>query len=889
MGWLRRLRNLWRRDRMQQEIAAELEAHIEMRTQDNITAGMSPDQAQREARIRFGNVAAVRERGIEAHAALQWENLWRDLHYAARRLKKSPVFAATTIGTLALGIGANTAIFSIVEGVLLRPLPYAHPNRLVVVWQADAAHRATGAYFNSYRQFQAWQQSSHSFEKLAALSWAGGKPAGPVVWQGKPLNALILPASVDFFAALGEPALVGRTFAQNDLNNSCTLVLSHAFWQQKLGQPRNILGQSLHLGSSLCRVVGVMASSFSFYPVQTEAWMLITPESDFAKKPWATMTGAFGLLKPGVTRAVAEAELHSIQIRLAPEIPSDLAIMRDWSPVVIDLHDNFTWLAGRNLRKGLWLLLGASGLILLMACVNVGNLLLGRSLERGREMAMRAALGSSRRRLIGQTMMESLLLALCGTLAGVALALVLLRWFRAVSPIELPPGTVLGIDGRVLVFATAMGIFSALAFGLLPAWRASRIDPLSALKAGGASPGVTVSAQRAARTLVVVQVAFSMTLLAVAGLVAESLWKLVSTDVGYRVDHVFTAEVNVPVDRYAGAGARARLATEVAAKLGSLHQVQQVALGSSFLPTGGSDALAIEGRPATENTSSTATEQDVSANFFSTLSIPLLQGRAFDQRDQSATQPVAIINQALARQYFPGANPLGKAIKLGRPEDPAVPWLNIVGVVGNVKTTSVFQEMGYVEPATVYRPMTQSAPATMALMIRVASNVPELAGSMQRILTVLDPELVLADMDGMRAQRSANLSQPRFRAVLFGGFAVLALTLALVGLYGVLSQMILRRRRDIGVRMALGEDRKQILRSILRQACLMTVVGIALGTACAALVVRFSQVFLYGIAGHGIVDFAGAAIAMLTTAVAAAWQPAHRAASVESMQVLRSE
>jgi predicted permease len=485
--------------------------------------------------------------------------------------------------------------------------------------------------------------------------------------------------------------------------------------------------------------------------------------------------------------------------------------------------------------------------------------------------------------------MESLLLALCGTLAGVVLAVVLLRWFRAVSPIELPPGTVLAIDWRVLVFATAMGIFSALAFGLFPAWRASRVDPLSALKAGGASQGTAVSAQRTARTLVVVQVAFSMTLLAVAALMAESLWKLVSTEVGYRADHVFTAEMNMPADRYAGAGARARLATEVAARLRSLPQVEEVGLGSSFLPTGGSDALAIEGRPATENTSSTATEQDVSANFFSTLSIPLLQGRAFDQRDQSDTQPVAIINQALARQYFPGANPLGKVIKLGRPEDPAAPWLNIVGVVGNVKTTSVFQEMGYVEPATVYRPMTQTAPATMALVIRVAGNVPELAGSMQRMLTLLDPELVLTNMDGMRAQRSANLSQPRFRAVLFGGFAMLALTLALVGLYGVLSQMILRRRRDIGVRMALGEDRRQVLKSILHQACLITVAGIVLGAACAAVVVRFSQAFLYGIARHGIVDFAWAAAAMLVTAVAAAWQPARRAASIDPMQVLRSE
>ena len=598
MGVLWRLRNLWRRESIEREIHAELQAHIDMRTQDNIAVGMSPDQARRDALLRFGNPVVARENAMGAKAALELDNLWRDLRYAVRHLRKSRGFAVTAIVTLALGIGANTAIFSIVEAVLLRPLPYQHPERLVVVWQADAAHRATGAYFNSYRAFQAWQQSSRSFEKMAALSWAGGSPSGPILWHGKPLNTLMIPASVDFFATLGVPQQMGRTFTQGDLNNSCTLVLSHAFWQEKLGAPRDIVGQSLNFGSSLCQVVGVMPRSFSFYPAQTDAWTLITPASDFVKKPWDTMTGVFGLLKPGVTRANAEAELTSIQARITPEIPSQLAIMRSWAPDVIDLHDNFTWLAGRNLRRGLWLLLGASGLILLMACVNVGNLLLGRAIEREREMAVRAALGSGQRRLIGQAIIESLLLALCGTLAGVALATGLLHWFRAAPPIELPPGSVISVDWRVLAFATMAGILSALAFGLFPAWRGSRVDPNTALKAGSPGPGQTASAQRAARTLVVVQVALSMVLLVVAGLLAESLWKLASTDVGYRTDHIFTAEVNLPSDRYPDAGARSRLATELVARLGSLPQVKAVALGSRFLPMGGSDSLAVEGRPA---------------------------------------------------------------------------------------------------------------------------------------------------------------------------------------------------------------------------------------------------------------------------------------------------
>jgi predicted permease len=889
MVMLRRLRNLWQRERIEREIQAEHEAHIDLRTQDNIAAGMSPDQARREALLRFGNPVAARERAMGAVAALALDNLWRDLRYASRHLRKSPGFAVTAIVTLALGIGANTAIFSIVEAVLLRPLPYQHPERLVVVWQTDAAHRKTGAYFNSYRAFQAWQQNSRSFEKMAALSWADGSRNGPILWHGKPLDILTIPASVDFFGTLGVSQQMGRTFNQGDLNSSCTLVLSHSFWQQKLGAPRDIVGQSLTLGSSPCQVVGVMPRSFSFYPVQTDAWTLITPASDFVKSPWDTMTGVFGLLKPGVTRAAADAELAAIQARTAPETPAHLAIMRGWAPDVIDLHDNFTWLSGRNLRQGLWLLLGASGLILLMACVNVGNLLLGRSIEREREMAVRAALGSGQRRLMGQAIIESLLLAVCGTLAGVALAFVLLHWFRLSSPIVLPPGSAIAVDWGVLVFATTAGTFSALAFGLFPAWRGSRVDPNTALKAGGPAQGQTASAQRASRTLVVVQVALSMALLVVAGLLSESLWKMTATDVGYRTDHLFTAQVNLPADRYPDAGARSRVAEELAARVGSLPQVQAVALGSRFLPIGSSDPLVVGGRPGLDRSSSTATEQDVSANLFSTLRIPLVEGRFFDAHDQASTQPVAIINEALAKRFFPGTNPLGHAIKLGPAEDRSVPWLDVVGVVGNVKTVSVFQEMGYVQTPTVYRPLLQTAPTTLALMIAIEGRPLDFAGEIEGRLTAVDPTLVLSNIDGMHALRSADLSQPRFRTVLFGSFALLALLLALVGLYGVLSQMILRRRRDIGVRMALGADRQQILWSVVSQAGVMTVTGICIGTVCAGVVVRFLQGFLYGIASHGIGDFVLAAVAMIAAAVAAAWRPARRAASVDPMQALRSE
>jgi predicted permease len=360
------------------------------------------------------------------------ENFARDLYRAMRQLTRSREFALMAILTLACGIGANSAIFSIVEAVLLRPLPYRHPERLVVVWQTDAAHRDSGAYFNTYREFDVWRLQNRNFEKLAALSWASGPRT--LLWQGKPIDVLTIPASVDFFSMLGQSAQIGRTFAPRDLQYGCTVVLAYNFWTRKLGAPDDIVGHNLSFGKTSCVVTGIMPKTFTFYPVTTDAWSLITPTGEFAQKPWNSMTGVFGLLKPGVTRAAAESELTAIQDRVLPEAPPDLKIMRTLTPDVLDLQSNFTWLAGRNLRKGLWLLLAASGLILFMASLNVGSLLLGRSTARSRELAVRVAIGATSRRIVLQALTESLLLGFLGSVAGLALAAILVQWFRAANP-----------------------------------------------------------------------------------------------------------------------------------------------------------------------------------------------------------------------------------------------------------------------------------------------------------------------------------------------------------------------------------------------------------------------------------------------------------------------
>jgi predicted permease len=880
----RRVLNLISRSRMQREIDAEVKSHLEMRIADNIAAGMAAEEARRDALLKFGNPSVIGERVVGADSALHLENLWRDVGYAFRQLRKSPGFAVTVIATLALGIGANTAIFSIVSAVLLRPLPYKNASRLVVVWQTDAAHRGTGAWFDTYREFEEWQRDSQSFEKLAALSWATS--GNTLKWRGKPVGLLAIPASVDFFAMLGTEAQIGRTFNQSDLQNACTLVLAYPFWRDQLGAPRNIAGQSLGVDRSSCVVVGVMPKDFTFYPKEANAWSLMTPTGAFANKPWESMTGVFGLLKPGVTRTQAEAELDAIEKRTLPEAPATLSLLASATPVVLDLQDNFTWLAGRGLRTGLWVLSGAVGLILLMTCLNVANLLLSRSSERSREMAVRTALGSGRARIMRQMLTESLMLALGGTGVGVVLAISMIHWFRNAKPVELPPGNLVSLDWRVLLFAALLGLGAAIAIGLIPAWRASGVDPNFVLNNGQRSVGRDISAQRTSRVLVVIQMALSLMLFVGAGLLAASLWNMASTRLGYRTDRVLTARINLPKERYESPDTRSRFAAQLVEKVSTLNGVEAVTAASSLTPMG-ENPLSVEGDAGFSPGGIAA--QSVSSGFFGAMQIPVFRGRVFDTQDRKETQPVAIVNEALANRYFPHTDPIGRAIKLSRADDSSQPWLRIIGVVADIKTTTVFQEMGYVEQPTVYRPLTQGPPESLCLMVLTKESPLGLVSGIEQQLASLDRDLPLASVATMKDQQSALLSQPRFRTVLFGSFAVLALVLAIVGLYGVLAQMVARRMREIAVRMALGASRRAVLISVIREAFVLAAAGIVLGVAGSAVGVRALIRLLYEVRAENAAMFAFAAGILMLTALLASLIPAWRAASVDPMRSLRSE
>jgi predicted permease len=875
-AWLLRLAGSFNKDERDRELAAEMDSHLQMHVDENIQRGMTPAEARRQALIKLGGVEQTKENYRERRGLPLLETLVQDIRYAVRILRKSPGFAAVAVLTLALGIGANTAIFSIVDAVLLRPLPYRDANRLVVVWQSDAQHRSTGAWFDKYREFQEWQQYSHSFTKLAAATWA---TRGETIleWSGNPERVVSIPVTVDFFSMLGVHPAQGRTFDSADLQNPCTVVLSDGFWHGVLGG-KNIVGNTLALNGQACAVIGVMPKDFSFYPKQTQLWSLITPQSDYAKQPWEWPVGVFGLLKPGISRASAQGELAALQEAIIHEAPPG-SVQEKVLPDILDLQFNFTWLAGRNLRTSLIVLLAAVAFVLLIACVNIAGLLLGRASERSKEFGIRAALGSSRIRTIRQLLTESMLLSICGALLGTFAALAAVRYLNAANPVDLPPGNPVAIDWRILLFTAGLAVLTGLLFGLFPAWKASRCDLNSLLKK------TTQSSSRMSKLFVVAQVALSLILLAGAGLLIESLFHLTATPLGFNSQNLLNAPLDFPNKAYSTAQQRLNFYDKLDAKISALPGVKGVAFAPLF--GNGSDFLTVEGRYVPPNARVyDVSTQPASANYFQVMDIPLLRGREFDARDREKSLPVAIINEALVREYFPNENPLGKRIRMIRDTGD---WLTIVGVVGNVKTFTVFKEMGYAVDPTVYLPLKQDAEDSVAILIRTAGNPAALIPEIRSEFSKVDGTLPPPDLTTMNDWLAWFLTQPRFRTVLLSIFAALALLLCAVGIYGVLAQSVAQRRHEIGIRMAIGAQPRDVLRLVIWQGIALTLVGIAIGIAGALALARLIVNLLYGVRATDPLTLIAVAVLLIIVSLAACYTPARRAMKVDPMVALRYE
>jgi len=812
------------------------------------------------------------------------EGLHQDFRYAVRLLAKKPLFTGLVILTLGIGIGANTAIFSIVNAVLLRPLPYKYADRLVVIW-AELKNQPDSKVFASYKDFQELRNNSQSFEDVAANTWASA--GRTLMWRGDPSRVLAIPTSQNLFSLLGAQPLYGRTFNPEDLNNGCTVVLSHRFWQERLGGSRDIINGTLAMDGQSCLVVGIMSPDLEFYPRPTEVWTLITPNSNVVKDSNSSVA-IFGRLKPGVSITTAQAEAASLHEGLVQQLPA-ASWIRDTQIRVYDLQSQFTFLAGPNLRLALLTLFAAVGMVLLIACVNIAGLLLSRGAERKKELAVRAALGCGRHRIIRQLLVESVILAMAGAATGIAVAVLSVRNFRILNPIELPPGNPVTINWHVLLFTVVIGVATGLCCGWIPALKLSRIDLNEILKGTQSSIASDWLGSNSGRLLITAELGLCTVLLIAAGLLIQSIERLTAVRLSFITDHLLTGEINLPPGAYTETAERSRFYTAVLTAVAGLPGVDDAALSSNAPLRGfNSGVVTVSGKPVPTSATGDVGAEQVSDSFLRLLGLPLLRGRQIDSHDRESAQQVAIVNQKFAEEYFPNEDPIGKQIKLGLPASPN-PWSIIVGLVGNAERGDFFKEMGFRIAPIVYRPMTQSSGAAMSLVIRSKGDPKTLATSIQHTVKMLDARVPVDNFNTVEDLLSKNFAQPRFRTVLLGVFAATALLLAAIGIYGVLMQAVLQRTREIGVRMALGAEQKQVLRLVIQQGMTLTIIGLAAGVLSSLYLTRFLQTMLFEVSPMDPLTLAGASFVLIGVTLAATYIPARRATKVDPIVALKQD
>jgi predicted permease len=866
MNWLR----IFRRARRDRDVVRDIRIHLDIETDENIARGMSPEDARIAARKKFGNPEFVREDVYRMHSLNFIETLWKDLVYAVRQMRNKPTFAATIVITLALGIGATAAVFSIVEAVLLQPLPYKDPSKLVAIWDRNIRASGISKMFDSYEDFREVARHATSFDRVAAATWA--VPGRLLSGHGPTRGILAMPVTESFFPLLGIAPARGRTFVPEDLKRGCSVVLSDRLWRSTLAADPKIIGKDIRLDDESCTVVGVMSPRFAFYPDATSLWVLLTP--NFSPPPDKLPVGIFAHLKPGVTATQAEAEV----LRLHAAVHKNDGKERDIVPIVHNLQQEFTFLADVGLRTTLLVLFGAVCFVLLVACLNIANLLLGRSLGRERELAVRAALGGGRRRLLRQLLTENLLFALIGGSFGVGVAFAGIHYFRAVNPVELPIGTRVEISWPVLVFTGIMSVATSILFGLLPAWKASRLDPIEALKAGGRGT-ITAIPQRWIRGLVAAEMALSLLLLAGAGLLIQSVLNMYYEPLGFNPEGLVVTQITLPSQHYSDAARRLQFYERLMSKFGN-----QIAIATDLPPRGGSSStLHVLGKPVSpEFEKSDVGEQTISAGYLKVLGVPLLEGRTFDSRDRVSSVPVVLINEAVAREYFLGVDPIGQRICVGDPGEKN-PWRTIIGIVANEKSSRNYHQIGWIDRAQVLKPLSQSPPNSATIAIRGSG------AALESALREIDDGVAIGELETMQERLGRVLVFPRFRAFLLGVFAAFALLLAAIGLYGVLRQFVAQRTQEIGVRMAVGAQPRDLLRFIVLQAARPVLTGLLLGLIGSFMMSRYLASLLYDIRPGDPTTLLLVCILLVAVAGLATFLPARRATRVDPLVALRDE
>jgi predicted permease len=874
----------WPFNKRDADLERELLADLELEEEEQRENGVSPEDAHAAARRAFGNPTLIREQTRETWGWRPFERFSQDLRYALRQLRKAPGFSVTTILILALGIGATTAIFSLVQAVLLQPLPFQEPDRLVWLSQQDQSLPGMVPEALSYPDYFDWRAQNHTLSGMA--SYVNASVTFQSEGASRRLDARTV--SSNFFDVLRVPPMLGRDFQWDDEKpGHRAVMLSYALWQSEFGSAKDIIGKPIVLNDHDFTVVGVMPKGFQF-PISTPApalWISLADEAD-GKSPATQqrgfdVLGVIGRLKPGVTVEQAKADLSVIAGNLSRQYPDNNK--QYGSALVKPQLEHMT----QDTRPALRILFGAVTLMLLIVCANVAGLLLARCSRRSAEFALRSAIGASRAAIIRQLLVESVLLSLCGGAAGTALAIGMLRAILRYMPLEVPRMQGASLDGGVLLFVLIVSLVSGIVFGVVPALRISRLAPASALREGSHNVAGGRGQHRLLNGLVIAQTAIGMVLLIGSGLLMRSFIQILNVDPGFDAKHVLTSRVGVSFDKLNN-DQHFRLYQQLLARISVLPGVQSASAGWP-LPMSDSAATVsfnVEGHPVARGDEPGAGLGVVMPGYFETMRIPLISGRIFGEQDGLAGPATIVVNQAFAKKYLPGVNPIGQHVQVRVGDDVFEhPMREVVGVVGDIKGKGLTAE----PEAQFYLPYAQAIVTNPYLVVRTSADPAAMQGAIDTAIHDVDKSVPVYQVSAMEDYLSVSAAQPRFQTFLLSCFAAIALILAAIGLYGVLSYTVAQRTLEIGLRMALGAQRVDVLAMIVRRGLMLALPGVAFGIVASAGLARLISGMLYHVRPTDPLTFFCTATLLFVVSMAASIAPAYRAVRLDPVKTLREQ
>jgi predicted permease len=875
------LRSLFRKKRVDGELNEELSGFLEMAAEQKTKQGLTRDQARRAVRLERGSLEIAREEVRSSGWESLLENSWQDLRFAIRMLRRSPGFTAVAVLTLALGIGANTAIFSVVNAVLLRPLPYANSGQLVFVSDAKPEAGISGLGM-SYPTFVELRDHNRAFNAIAGF----GAHALVLTGSGEPSELSTVVVTSDFFSVLAADPMLGRVFISDDDKRGAApvAVLSENLWRSRFGADPGIIGRSITLDMRPYTVIGVMPASFHtpFITQANQVWIPLAQDPLFGvwmtKPPQEHWMAAIARVRPDISFDQAKAELDTISAGLAKEFP----VEKGWTIGIEPLQQTITGEA----KLPLLLLLAAVGLVLLIACANVANLLLSRATSRSKEIAVRIALGAGRGRIASQLLTECAILGLLGGVIGTLAAYGGIAAFVPLLPSGLPKFHSIRVDSWVLIFAFVLSLTTTLVFGLAPVLSAAGSDPHKELAEGNRA-GESAGPRRARAFLAVGEIALAMVLLTGAGLLMRSFAQLTSVNPGFEPNHVVKAMVSLPQFQYATPKQWTAFSEELMTRLEAQPGMQDSAIAGPLPIVDGGVTLAFQivGNPPLQaGTSDTGNYVPASPRYFSVMGIPLLRGRLFNESDSSSSIPVALISEALAKRYFPNENPLGRQLTFGFPANGIVSR-EIVGIVGDIHDVSLGKAPG----PMLYVPYAQAPLYGGEVVVKSTLSTSAVVGAIRTVTHGIDKNLPVTDIAAFPDVLNESVAQPRFRTLLLGLFSAIALILAAVGIFGVISYSVGRRTHELGIRMALGAQPGAVLTMILRETLVLTLIGIAVGVPCAITAARLIRHLLFNVTPYDPITLAVVPLVLVAVGVLASYIPARRAMKVDPMIALRCE